>query len=816
MFTKLFIQKDSNINENNNIIAQNLSQKEVLLQNDIEGRCMHCSKNFIKIKSNQMFCCNGCASVYQFLLSNDLQKYYEIMKKVGETPSSAEEFSISHYNIYEDENLNSIFKFDKNTWGFFVPEIKCAACIWLIEKSLHKIDGLDAININLLEKTITFTIKDNAVSNLKNAAILLTNIGYNPLPLPFLSSKQFRSRYEKERLKDIGISGFAFGNVMIFAASSYFGKYFGIDQKINTIFILISMIISLPATLYSGRSFFLNSFNALRNRKIHIDTTISFALIVTLLIGVYETFLNSTKVYFDTITGLVFLLLIGRYFHEKAIHKAKELGESMKNIIPIEAFSINKGDHVLIPKGGIFLADGIIIEGETEVNQSSLTGEEMPVVKKENDFVIAGAQNLLNPVKILAQKTGNETWISSLETLINQAKNNKSNIETVIEKILPIFSLFIIIISLLSFGFWSFFSTEKAVDVLVAILVISCPCALALATPLLMSSTLRVLWKIGAIVKTQNAIEALSEVDTVLFDKTGTLTSGELKVIEIEFLNSGVSDEKKAEILLAFYSLTKKSVHLVSKAIVNHLQLENFKSIELKNVRELAGLGIVANINNDIEIKIGNYKFINGKLQDSETRFCVYGKYGDFCVKFILSEQIKNGAKELIKYLNKNNIACYILSGDKAASVHKIAHELSINYKYCYSEKLPNEKLMILEEFQTAGKKVLALGDGVNDAAMLAKAHVGIASHGGTDVALHSADIFLRKPNLFLVKNIFIISKQAKKTLKILILVSLVYNFIAIYFAILGYVDPLFAAIFMPISSLSVFFIVYFRKVHLA
>ncbi len=812
MFKKLLILKNSNHNESSHLISQLSYDKEGMQQNDVEENCLHCKKTFKKTSMNQLFCCKGCASVYQFLISNDLTKYYEIMKKVGEKPTTVEEFSDAHYSIYQDENLNSIFKFSEHTWGFFVPEVKCAACIWLIEKALQELNNISDINVNLLEKTITFVIKNNDPNLLKNVAIVLTKIGYNPLPLPFLTSKQFRTKYEKERIKDIGISGFAFGNVMIFAASSYFGKYLGIDEKINSAFIIISMLISLPATIYAGRSFFINSIRAMRHRKIHIDTTISFALIITLAISIYETFLNSSKVYFDTITGLIFLLLVGRYFHEKALHKAKELGESIKNILPIEAFSINKGDIVLIPTGSIFLADGIIVEGETEVNQASLTGEELPVLKKVNDNVIAGSQNILNPVKILAQKTGNETWISSLENLINQAKNKKSNVETLIEKVLPLFTISIVGISFLSFTFWVFISWQKALDVLVAILVISCPCALALATPLLMSSTLKRMWEKGAIVKSQDAIEAIPEIDTVLFDKTGTLTNGELKVIHYEFDAVNLTDDMKNTVISAIVSLAKNSVHLVSKAVVNEFLDNKMSIINIKNIKEIAGKGIEGFTNDDVLVRLGNLKFVAENKIDSDERFCVYGYYAQIMLKIVLSETLKEGAKELVHYLNSMNKRSIILSGDKMSSVKKIGKMVGISPENCFAGLLPEQKLDYLIALQKEGKKVMALGDGVNDAAMLAKSHVGIASHGGTDIALHSADIFLRKPNLFLIKQIFAISSYAKKTLKILILISFIYNIIAIGFAIFGLVDPLFAAVFMPVSSLTVFLIVYFRN----
>lgn len=808
MFKKLFINR--NLNQRKDLQENYLDKlSHKIIQNDI---CLHCKNMFTKSHESDFFCCHGCENVYKFLLSNDLNKYYEIMNSIGEKPSTPETSSEMQSFVFQSEKLNSIFKYNDNYWGFYIPEIKCAACIWIIEKSLKKIININDININLLDKIITFSLKINDYKSIEDAAKILIKIGYNPLPLSFLSSKKFRTSYENEKLKDIGISGFAFGNVMIFSAGTYFGKYFGISSEINFVFIILSMIISVPATIYSGRSFLINSINSLKNKKIHIDMTISFALIISLLMSIYETIFNFGKVYFDTVTGLVFLILIGRYVHEKSIYKSKELGEVTKNILPIEAFAINKGDKITVPVGMSFLADGYIVSGETEVNEASLTGEEYPVVKKNLDYVLAGSQNLLNPVIMIAEKTGNETWVSTLEKLIHLAKLKKSKIETEIEKILPYFTTMILFISILSFIIWSFISVLKAFEVFVSILIISCPCALALSTPLLMASSLKILWKNGVIVKDINSIETISLIDSVLFDKTGTLTTGNLSVLKYEIINDSNNILNINEILSCFAALSSFSLHLVSKAIVKKYKGFNYE-FKFKDIKEYAGLGIEGFLNDsNINVKIGNSKFVGFENDNFDVNSSVYGKYKDIIVKFILSDNIQCGAEELLLYLKNNNIDTFLLSGDSKNTVENISKKLGLNTSNVYSKLLPEDKLKILENLQKNEKKVMAVGDGVNDAAMLAKAHVGIAAHGGTDIALHSADIFLRYSNLKLIKNIFIFCKYSKYTLKILIFVSIFYNVIAIIFACLGHVDPLFAAIFMPLSSISVYLIVYFRN----
>ncbi|WP_161597707.1 heavy metal translocating P-type ATPase [Fluviispira multicolorata] len=813
MFKKSLIKNDSQYEQNNSLIAQNMNDHEVDIGNKLPELCLHCQNSLITKRVKNSFCCKGCYSVYYFLKSHDLNKYYEIMKLVGKHPTQVDEVNDSHFLIFRDESLNSIFKIKDEKWGFFVPEVKCAACIWLIEKILSRDSNIYGVSVSLLERTVSFSFKNENEKSLEQTARLLISAGYDVLPLPFLSSKEFRSKYEKERIKDIAVAGFAFGNVMIFAASSYFGLYFGIETHINKLFIILSMIITVPTVVYAGRSFFINSVRALKNKIVHIDMTISFALIVSLIVSIYETIMNSGKVYYDTITGLIFLLLVGRYFHEKSINKAKELGESIKNILPTEAYTIKKGDILIVPIGKEFLADGRIIEGETEVNEASLSGEEYPVVKKVSDFVLAGSQNILKPVKIIAEKTGTETWISSLENLIGAAKSRKSHIESVMEKILPHFTYFTIFSSFIASFVWYFIDKTQALDVFVAILIISCPCALALATPLAMSSALKKLWENGVIVKSSETIETISKINTLIFDKTGTLTEGNLNIINHICLNKdkfALKSPEEEEILNAIAQITKHSLHLVSKAITKKY-LKSELNISLTDIEEYAGKGMLAFLNG-IEIRIGKASFVGLKEDNSSSEFCTYAKYEQFFFKFILSETIRVDAKEFIQYLDKRNIESYILSGDRKESVRKIAEALNVKAENCFSSLLPFEKLEYLESLQKSGRYVMAIGDGVNDAAMLAKAHVGIAAHGGVDIALHSSDLFLRKHEMSLLKKTFEYSKYVKRTLIILFSVSLFYNGIVVILASLGFVNPLFAALFMPFSSLTVYFIVLFRK----
>ncbi len=804
------IKKDSQYEQNNILITQNRSDQEINLENKMPEFCLHCQNSLDKKRVNYSFCCKGCYSVFYFLKAQDLNKYYEIMKLVGEQPAQAQDYNEAHFSIFRDNNLNTIFKFKEDKWAFFVPEIKCAACIWLIEKILSRDSNITEISVNLIDRTVSFSFINKDEKSLEKAARMLISAGYDVLPLPFLSSKEFRSKYEKERIKDIAISGFAFGNVMIFAVSSYLGAYFGIDNNINKLFIVLSMIISVPTVVYAGRSFFYNSYRAFKNKLVHIDMTISFALIVSLFVSIYETILDSGKVYYDTITGLIFLLLVGRYFHEKSLNKAKELGESIKNILPIEAYSIKKGDIFIVPVGKEFLADGRIIEGETEVNEASLTGEEFPIFKCVSDHVLAGSQNILKPVKVVAEKTGSETWISSLENLIQTAKSRKSQIESAMEKILPYFTYLTILTAVLAFIVWFFIDKTKALDVFVAILIISCPCALALATPLTMSSALKKLWEKGVIVKSSETLETIAKIDTVIFDKTGTLTEGNLTIKNHFFLQGSLPEITEKYVLNIIAHVAKNSLHLVSKAIAQNY-LTNDLQIQLIHIEEFAGKGIQAFADGK-EIRIGKQNFVGYEDLTESDEYCAYAKYDNLIVKFVLSETIRADGKEFIQFLKRKNIESYILSGDRKKSVQKIASSLLIKPENCYSTLLPNEKLEFLEHLQKAKKCVLAIGDGVNDAAMLAKAHVGIAAHGGVDVALHSADIFLRKHEMSLLKKTFEYCKYIKQTLIILFTVSLYYNIIVVILAAFGYVNPLFAALFMPFSSLTVYLIVFFRK----
>lgn len=772
--------------------------------------CLHCRKE-IETPYKNNYCCSGCYFVYHFITSHDLGKYYEILKRVGESDTSKKDWQEDELHKFENDNFSQMFLLKEGEYALFLPDMKCAACLWLIETLLKKYNEIHSYNINLLQKTLTLNQKKEFLIPINKISKELYLCGYKPLPLPFSSSLEFRTQYEKDSLKNIAVSGFSMGNIMLLNLAIYFGHFFGIEENVKTAFYFISMVIAIPAVIYSGRPFFKNAFYSLKLKTIHIDTTISFALLVILISSIYATFAHHSYIYFDTLTGLIFLLLLSRYLHEKYLAKAREMSEFVDTMVPKESFLIKPGDKIEIPVGKTIPVDGTICAGSSEVNEASLTGEQRAVFKQITDCVLAGSQNLTQPLTIIAEKTGHNTWIAQLTKLIAQARLQKSQIETQLEKIMPFFTYTILILSAFSLIFWYFVNPSNMLPVSTAILVVTCPCALALATPLTFSNALKTFWKHSILVKNSAAIETLTKVNAVILDKTGTLTSENINISNVHCMHSISDAEKKFSLgLLGFAA--KRSLHPISRAISLAYFNSNI-SAQIQTIHEYPGLGLEAIIlnseNREIFIRLGQKDFVGINFHN-EGNF-VYAKVANNYFAFQLEETINEGAQNFIHYLNKKNIEIFLLSGDNTSNVETVARKLNIPLLNVFGQLKPQQKLAFLENLQKRTKIVLAIGDGVNDAAMLAKAHVSIATHGGVDVSIQASDIFLLKKNFNQLIQLFKASFYTVQTLKIVLTFSLIYNALAVALAFGNFVTPLFTAILMPISSLCVFLITNFR-----
>ena len=702
--------------------------------------CIHC-QSALKENETTQFCCKGCAFVYEYITKKNLQEYYKTLSKLGQKCEPQNDFDKNENVLYDTSDVQILFSLGTNKYGFFIPEIKCAACLWLLENIAKKHSEIKNFRIDLWDKVLYFELENtDQVSVLRRLAKELFQCGYKPYPVTFADSQEFQSQIQKSQLKDLAISGFAAGNIMLFSASTYFGNYFGMENHFRDVFQFLSLILSFPAIVYGGRTFFRNAWIAFQQKKIHVDQLISVSLIFGFCISLLNTLRHNPAIYFDSLTGLVFLLLVGRYFQERLLFQNQKLANSVLPMIPKDSFRYQKGDRVTIPLGGIIPVDGFIWEGETEIQEALLSGEHLPVLKRKGDFVYAGTINLLSPVVVLAEKTGYETFVASLQELIQKAKSTKSHIQNSFEKLLPFFTLFIFFSCLGSLLYWGLINPKNMIPAFTSILMVSCPCALALAPVLTMSAAIKKCWQNGVIVKSSQAFESLSEISAVMLDKTGTLTY-------LEFFVEQVFNASPAELKI-IGELCSRSLHPISKTLSKiHFDCDFF--VEYSNLKEIPGQGLEAQVKGYVTpVKIGSAQLIQTDIpKEFEDKFVVCARFDENVIFFILSEKINESSKNLIQFFHHKNISCYLISGDNEKSVHRIAEKIGIQKQNTKSCCKPEDKLIFLENLQKK-HTVLFIGDGTNDAPTLAKAHIGLAVSGGVDVALHNSDIFLLSHNM--------------------------------------------------------------------
>lgn len=768
--------------------------------------CLHCQREFNSAKE-EWFCCSGCKVVYEFINLQKLENYYQNLRLLNESLSPlVDQETQEDLTSYGESSLLPIFLKNKQVYSFFIPSIKCSACMWLIERLALKLPTITLFNVNLLDKTIDFSIaahdEQQKSQTLFQFATLLKNCGYRPYPYSLTGTFETEAQIQKARLKDIAIMGFAAGNIMLFSISNYFGNTFGIGEKFRRSFDVLSMIIAIPAIGYGARSFFTHAFASLKNRIFHIDLPLSIAIILGIFTSSLNVFLKNNYVYFDTLTCLVFFLLIGRYFQDALLLKNKKMGNFLGNLLPKESFTLKKDQIITVPVGKIIPADGVILEGSSEINQAIVSGEHLSVVKKAGDSVLAGTQNITCPLVIQVQKAGMDTFLSRIKELVEKAQADKTRLSSVMEKVTGVFTVCVLGIALLDGFYWYFVDPSKILETCTAILIVSCPCALALAPALITTSAIRRLWEEGVIVKSPESLEALTHIDAAVLDKTGTLTNPNLQVESVE---NARDDDLKIIACMAQYSL-----HHVAKVLYRTYCDPDFY-IKLTDIQEIPGQGIQASVEGYKQpFRIGNEQFVGITRRESSDKFLVYAQCCDHIVRFSLVEELNKGADEFIHYLNKRRLPYYLLSGDNDLSVKKIANSLAIPMEHIFAQLSPQDKLNFLTS-RLEKKKVLALGDGVNDAAMLARAQVGIAVYGGIDASLNAADIFLVKKDLGLVIKTMDFCFYTRDTFWFILVVNVIYNACVISFACWGKVNPLVAAILMPLSSLCVYLISYFR-----
>jgi len=768
-------------------------------------QCYHCGEPCEEVfwQNDKPFCCRGCETVYEILDSNNLCEYYALNERPG-VKADAQTVSNTYAYLDEPEIRKKLLSFESgsyNSVNFFVPAIHCVSCIWLLENLTRLNTGIIHSSVNFSKKTASIDFNP-AVISLGTVASLLASVGYSPR-ITLEHDKAAKPKKDRSLLLKLAIAGFSFGNVMLFS----FPEYLGIDQadhSLMRIFSWLNLSLSLPVLLYSGKDYLKAALNSFKQRQINIDVPIAAGLIALFFRSSYDIITATGSGYLDSFTGLVFFLLIGRWFQSKTYESLAfdrdftayfplavsrlENGEWK----PVVIHHLKKNDTIRIRNMELIPADGILVDGPAYIDYSFVTGEAKPVKALTGDKVFAGGRLIGAPVTLTIEKGTSQSHLTSLWNNDAFKKVEENKYQKIIDRAARKFTWIVLVIAFATAAYWYFTAPASMWLVVTSVLMVACPCALALAAPFTLGSVMRELGKRQLYLKNADVVERMGMIDAIVFDKTGTVTHGHNP--EIECIGE-LEETELANVKL----LTSFSAHPLSKLVTTYIRKSSKGPVE--DFKELPGKGIDAHIQGQ-RYKIGSAAFTGFHEKVDQSASYVFISINDE-VKgyFMIRTMVRKNISEMIKRLGTKCKA--LLSGDHETEKQPMAHIFGHKATLLFNQS-PHDKLAYVRDLQFSGSKVMMLGDGLNDAGAIKQADVGIAVTDDTGVFTPACDGILHGSQVAHLDKLLAVAKASSTILKIGFGISFFYNAIALSVAVSGHLTPLIAAILMPISSISV------------
>ncbi|MCD8439337.1 heavy metal translocating P-type ATPase [Tenacibaculum finnmarkense] len=771
------------------------------------AKCFHCGNECdtktITIKEKS-FCCNGCKTVFEIFSENDLTCYYDFQNNPGAIPEEIQ----GKYDFLDNKEItDKLLEFNDGNLhvvNLYIPHIHCSSCIWVLE-NLHKLQrNISSSQVDFPKKTVRITYNTDIIS-LKEIVLLLSSIGYEP----YISLEDYevgQKKVDRSLIYKLGIAGFAFGNVMFLSFPEYFEVTGFWLEQYKGIFRWLMFFFSLPVVFYAAQDYFISAYKGLRAKILNIDVPIALGVAVLFIRSSAEIIFDIGTGFFDSLTGLVFFLLLGKFFQQKT-YNFLSFERDYKSYFPIavtrissegkeenvQIYDVEKGDRLLIRNQELIPVDGILINGNAKIDYSFVTGEAVPVSKKSGDKLFAGGKQLSGVIEMEVLSSVSQSYLTQLWSNDVFKKDKNSSFKTLTNSISQNFTVTVLIIAFVSTAFWLYYDASKALNVFTAVLIIACPCAIALAAPFTLGNMLRIFGKKKFYLKNATVVEQLAAIDSIIFDKTGTLTTS--KENQIDYKGSELSSEEKA----ILKSALRASNHPLSRMLYGFLSVE---MLPVDSFKEYTGKGIQATYKNRI-IKIGSSSFVNNTDEKINLDTSVHISFdGVYKGKYVFKNAYRNGVKELFSELNTNyNLA--VVSGDNEGEKQYLEALLPKNTSFLFNQK-PEDKLNYVENLQNKGQSVMMIGDGLNDAGALAQSNVGISLSENINVFSPACDAILDASKFNEISGYIKASKKAIKIIKYSFMLSLCYNLIGLYFATTGQLKPVIAAILMPLSSISI------------
>ncbi|HEX8548595.1 MAG TPA: heavy metal translocating P-type ATPase metal-binding domain-containing protein [Cytophagaceae bacterium] len=771
---------------------------------DIAIRCHHCGENCpgasIELGS-KVFCCQGCKTVYEILAENSLCDYYSLEENPGNNIKGKQDFAF----LDDDKIRESLLTFkDEQLSGvtFHIPSIHCSSCIWLLE-NLHKINpGVISATIQFQKKELN--VQFNNRITLRAVADLLSSLGYPPLIT--LDGKEVnKKKVDKSLYYKLGIAGFCFGNIMMLSLPDYLSKVDPFQGEIKSLFTYLSLLLALPVFFYSASNYFTSAYNATKNKVINIDLPIALGLLAAFLQSTIEILSGKGTGYMDSLTGLVFFLLIGKWYQNKT-YEALSFDRDYKSYFPLTATRIENevstfvqlnelraGDIIQIKNQEIIPADGILIEGDANIDYSFVTGESTPVLKSQGAQVYAGGKQCGAGIRVLLSRGVSESYLTQLWNK-DKSKPQYADLDEFTNKVGKYFTIAVLLLSVGTYLFWLWEDSNVALYSAVSVLIIFCPCTLALAIPFCFGNAMNILGRNGLFLKNTQTIEKLANNDTVIFDKTGTLTTSSGFHVGFEgFLNPQETQWVR--------SLAEHSTHPLSRILAKYL--EAYKCIPSDSYNEIPAKGIEGIFGAHL-IKLGSPSFVGlnvpgNDIASNDTRVYV-SVDGETKACYVVKNNYRNGLSELLSKL-KRDFRIHLISGDNDAEGVYLGKYFSSGH--IHFNQSPKDKLKYVLKLKHK-HRVLMVGDGLNDAGALLASHCGIAISENTGAFSPACDAILEADKFSKLPHFLSYAKACLRTVYFSLVISLSYNVTGLYFAMQGDLKPLTAAILMPLSSVSI------------
>jgi len=781
------------------------------------GTCFHCALPVqradefqVEIDGDlQSVCCPGCKAVAELIRDTGMSSYYA-MREAPQPGAGKPADDAAEWQVYDRDDMLTAFAEvtdDQAVATIYVGKMYCAACSWLIETTLARTPGVSSADVSPVTHRLRLSWHTNQLG-LGGILGTLAKLGYDPQPLAPESAARPEVTEQRAALKRLLVASLGMMQVMMFAVGLYAGDFQGMEANMQRFLRIVSFVVTTPVVFYAARPFYAGAWRGIRSRMPGMDLPVSIAITAAYLGSIYAMLSGGPAVWFDSVVMFVFFLTLGRFLEMRARHRSIDRSTALSTLLPntvtrldaggetvIPASQMLRGDLLLVRPGDSIPADGVLTHGETTVDEALLSGESDPLHKAVGDDLIAGSVNLDGLIQLRVDKTGSNTTLGTISRMSERARYARPAFVQIADRIASYIVIAILLIAVMVAASWYFVMPERAFVITLSVLVVTCPCALALATPAAFATAATRLSDLHLLITNGNAIEALSRASRILFDKTGTLTRGTPTIVSTVIIDDSYEEQQCLQIAAALETV---STHPIARAFS-----VTANEIPVTDQRVAIGAGVFGTIAGQ-NWKLGSRTFVAaGEISVDESATSVYlATEHSLVARFDLEDEIRASARSTLARLKELGLALTLVSGDNAAPVRRVADALDIAESH--SNCSPEDKLAIIRSAQASGDTVIMVGDGINDAPVLAGADTSIAPVHGALLAQTSADVVMLGESLQPLVDGVLLARKTMTIVRQNLAWAVVYNAVALPLAALGYVPPWAAAIGMSVSSLVV------------